>query len=613
MIIAVVAVLLFGMTWGSVLPGETASPFIYHAPRPNAEMVNAGTTIAVRNGADIKATSLSPTLFVVQGSGSGLHGGNLLLASDGKTVIFEPDRPFQPGERVSVKIERGIETASGAILDGTSYQFTISSKLLTIRAGQHEEELWLSSYLKESHSASATPEAFQQDAYVTAPTNLPRVNIGTPADGVDDGYVFLSNYIPGWAGGTEPFLLILDNEGEPVFYRALTPGTILLDFKKQPNGLLTYFDHAIRQFVALDNTYSIVGTFPAGNGYDADHHDLQLLDNGNYLLLAWDPQPIDMSQIVAGGMPTAIVVGLIVQELDAEGNVLFEWRSWDHFELTESSMDLTTNLVRYVHGNAVEQDLDGNVLISCRTMNEITKLDRQTGNVIWRFGGTKNEFNYLSEDVSFWRQHDIRRLSNGNITLLDNREGLTPRYSRAVEYELDEVGKTARLIWQYRNTPDTYGPFLANAQRLPNGNTLIGWGSTRPTLTEVKPDGTKAFELSFATPQVSYRSFRFPWIGRPTWPPTATVRQTESGERLYFSWNGATEVEKYRIYAGTFESGTANLLVDVVDRTGFEESIDLSPEYCYWKVEPVMRGGVTAQSSAFVSTCSIYLPLVGNN
>ena len=62
---------------------------------------------------------------------------------------------------------------------------------------------------------------------------------------------------------------------------------------------------------------------------------------------------------------------------------------------------------------------------------------------------------------------------------------------------------------------------MGNVQHLSNGNSVIGWGGLpTPNLTEVEPNGTKVFELGFDAPYVSYRAFRFPWHGYPTWAPS---------------------------------------------------------------------------------------------
>jgi hypothetical protein len=51
------------------------------------------------------------------------------------------------------------------------------------------------------------------------------------------------------------------------------------------------------------------------------------------------------------------------------------------------------------------------------------------------------------------------------------------------------------------------------AQRLDNGNTLISWGSTNPTITEVTPKGEIALELTLPPGVYTYRSFKDSWNG----------------------------------------------------------------------------------------------------
>jgi hypothetical protein len=236
-------------------------------------------------------------------------------------------------------------------------------------------------------------------------------------------------------------------------------------------------------------------------------------------MLAYDEQQVDMSQVVPGGDPDAYVVGLVIQEVDAANNVVFQWRSWDHFQITDADtclVNLRSAFVGYTHGNAIEPDTDGNILISCRHMNEVTKINRTTGAVMWRMGlhAKQNQFSFPNDSRGWSGQHDIRRLPNGHITVFDNGNCLTPHYSRALEYQLDEVHKVATLVWEYRTTPDTFANQLGSAQRLPGGGTLIGWGGaeTDPKVTEVHADGSKALELGFNSVTTwTYRAFKFPW------------------------------------------------------------------------------------------------------
>ncbi len=197
--------------------------------------------------------------------------------------------------------------------------------------------------------------------------------------------------------------------------------------------------------------------------------------------------------LVAGGDPNATVIGTVIQELDASKNVIFQWRSWDYIPFTDTYFDMTAHRVDLIHMNDITIDNDGNIIASMRHLSSIIKINRETGNIMWFLGGKQNDFTFINQHPEnaptyFSYQHDATILPNGNITRFDNGNQHPTQYSRGVEYELDQQNKTATLIWEFRHNPDIYaGAWLV--ERLPNGNTIIGWGIANgpdiPTFTEV--------------------------------------------------------------------------------------------------------------------------------
>ncbi|MHC4657344.1 MAG: aryl-sulfate sulfotransferase, partial [Planctomycetota bacterium] len=125
----------------------------------------------------------------------------------------------------------------------------------------------------------------------------------------------------------------------------------------------------------------------------------------------------------------------------------------------------------------------------------VTKINSDTGEIIWRLSGAHSDFTFVNDPLNGFRnQHAIRSTGNGRYLLFDNGNLHSPSVSRAVEYELDLDAMTATVVWEFREMPDVYSHYMANTQRLPNGNTLINWAvGSLPKLTEVRPDGTKAF------------------------------------------------------------------------------------------------------------------------
>jgi hypothetical protein len=616
--------LLFGLVvlapflW---VPTATAAPIVYRAPRPNAQFVNPRTTITLRLAEAIEPGALDDAYLHVVGSASGVHQGRIAIAADRRTIIFTPTTPFSHREWVQVIAQPGYRTARGVSITSGTYRFQIAPPPPAVAAAELDAigPAPLTG-LPQRTSAPASPQP-RITRFRTLPADFPPITATVTTTDTQSGYYFLSTF--DWGTPKQPYLLILDGAGQPVYYRRMTFGLAATDFKRQPNGLLTYYDRADRYYIALDATYTIVDTYRAGNGYNTDQHELQLLPNGHALLMIYDPQTVDMSSVVPGGNPAATVIGLVIQELDAQKQVVFEWRSWDHFQITDATAeDLTAASIDYAHGNAIERDTDGNILISSRHMDEITKIDRQTGQIIWRLGGKNNQFTFVNDPKPFVHQHDIRRLPNGNITLFDNQSDQTPPASRAVEYRLDEVQKTATRVWEYRPDPAVTSEAMGSVQRLPNGNTVIGWGSaTAPLVTEVTPDGAKVAELETVAPLVSYRALRSPWRATPVTTPTLVLDTDGVTTTLAMSWNGATDVAAYRVYGRNATATQA--LVATLPKTGFETSLSLPlaelDGFCAVWVTPVDQDGQALRSSEEIvlggqpCTRSVtYLPLVGS-
>src|ERR1041385_1355685 len=86
-----------------------------------------------------------------------------------------------------------------------------------------------------------------------------------------------------------------------------------------------------------------------------------------------------------GGVAQARVTGTNVQHVTAEGKLLFQWSPFDHFAITDVEPgERTGTNVNWTHGNALDFDTDGNLIVSFRNLGEITKIDVASGAVIWR-------------------------------------------------------------------------------------------------------------------------------------------------------------------------------------------------------------------------------------
>lgn len=267
-----------------VYAGSTASVRVqYQSPVAGAIYVPTGTNIIIRLSERVDASDLSsPSLIRVEGSRSGLHPGNLDLADDGQTVLFRPYNEFAAGEAVTVTLPRGIRSRSGSRTSPYTFDFTISRVRLPQPGTRSLETELPPSAAPAAETPAPKSSRFSLSSGDTLPLDFPFVNVTTSGT-VSPGRIFLSNFR--FFGDYAPYLLILDNSGAPVFYRKMRPNDECLDFKVQPNGLLTYFEGGGAKFYAMDSSYAIVDSFMM-DGYTTDLHEFRLLPNGHALLMS---------------------------------------------------------------------------------------------------------------------------------------------------------------------------------------------------------------------------------------------------------------------------------------------------------------------------------------
>jgi hypothetical protein len=525
--------------------GQEVTPYQYVFPKPDSRYVSSQTNIILRPGREIDRTSVVTSLIRIGGSKSGLHRGTMVLSEDQRTIVFNLREPLAENERVSVDVAAGLRTTDGATIGGASFRFATSVSPPSPSPFQSDIP----------SVAAGTSEGFAgQHAFVAAGDSLPADFPPLRVDTVNNpapGEMFIGGFTG--AGGSTTYanyVIVADNKGKPLAYKRIGLLVNPFDymFKVDPTGLYSYIDRTPTEtnIRIVDSTFKQVDTYPKGNPAAASHADFLLLTNGHALVLYFDAKTIDMSKIVLGGYPAATVMGNLIQEFDINKNVVFQWSSFDYLPITDTYEDTLAVSFDYSHANTVSLDNDGNILLSNRHMSEITKVDRTTGDVIWRMGGKKNQFTFINEHpenapLYFSYPHHIQRLANGNIIFFDNGNQRKTKYSRVVEYRLDETNKTATLVWEYRHTPDIYASAQGSVQRLPNGNTLIGWGDAsllgQTAMTEIHADNTLAFELTLPLGYRSMRVYRLPWKSAV---PTAAYTRYEMLQGNTYSFSDTT-------------------------------------------------------------------------
>lgn len=278
-----------------------------------------------------------------------------------------------------------------------------------------------------------------------------------------------------------------------------------------------------------------------------------------------------------GGVKRTPVMDNVAQEIDLRtGQVIWEWHSLGNVRIPETYMPIPKRVTRpfdYFHLNSIERDRDGNILLSARHTRALYKVNRLTGQVMWRMGGKDSDFK-LGKGMNFAYQHDFRLLPDGSYSILDNGAAGGPlknvsKVTKGQIFRIHPKRRTTSLVQNFVHPTRFLAPSQGNMQLLPNGNAFVGWGP-RKNCTEFTRDGEPLFDLEYIAVEVTYRCYRDPWSGSPV-EGAIGVKSEKRGEdsRVWVSWNGDNRVRTWRVLAG----GAKLSLVAEAPRDGFETTI----------------------------------------
>lgn len=325
---------------------------------------------------------------------------------------------------------------------------------------------------------------------------------------------------------TSRYAAIFDTNGVPVWWMRMKRQ--VLDASLLPNhdvaiAVVDGLELAKGVTPAIFSEYRLDGrfvrTFTIPGGRPTDRHELQVLPNGDYLVVADVPRNgVDLSPY--GGPSDATVLDAMIAEVSPKHRIVWSWNSKDHIGLAETGSRwyhrwvlpnpgrLPDGRKAYdiVHINAVAPYGAHHFLVSLRHTDAVYAIDRSTGDVEWKLGGTQTpqSLSIVGDDVpDFGGQHDVRDLPDGTVTLFDNGT-YRGRPPRALRFAIDAQARTATLLERLVGTQTPSSPCCGSARKLPGGDWVVSWGGTH-LISELTPDDQPVFELNFPT-ETSYRA-----------------------------------------------------------------------------------------------------------
>ena len=268
------------------------------------------------------------------------------------------------------------------------------------------------------------------------------------------------------------------------------------DFALQANGHLTMFLPGLDTFAERDLAGNLVRewTDPAAS-WGADGHEFRILPNGNALMIGHEKAVLDLSTTHLGGPEEAEVDVSTVDEIVPDGRVVSHLSLYPAAGPDEAMAYIRDERggIEFAHANSFDFTEDGHLLVSLLLTSSVLKVDRSTGEVLWRLGGTRSDFRFVDDPLDGFRGvHSVQALPGNHLLLFDNGLAGDRSGSRVVEYRLDEAAGTATRVWEYRHDPDILCMAAGSVRRLPGGDTLVGW-SPEGLVERVHPDGTLAW------------------------------------------------------------------------------------------------------------------------
>lgn len=457
---------------------------------------------------------------------------------------------------------------------------------------------------------------------VYLPADFPTLEVTAPAgDGsaVADGAVLLT--LSRWVAPGSQFEVAIDAHGVPLWVDVPEFGSSM-DFKPLPGGGYSIFRRPSDDLAAsataqrLDDALRVVESVTTVDLEHTDAHDIVWNEDGSVYISAYEPDP------------ESGLVDAIVQHVDTDGTVLWEWSSADHGLVDET---VWTNDTDYAHLNSIQVMDDGDLLLSFRHLSAVLKVARTahdgfaSGDIVWRLGGRHSDFSFPDDPdgTGPCAQHTAYQQPDGTILMFDNGswEGSTAlcvdqsdplghvvdrRYSRVLGLSLDEETMEASVVEDHR-VDGRFAVFAGSAERLAGGTTLVGWASsTAATASELGPDGEVLWEVrNVATgsgpPYFTYRAAYadFPDALAPTIEPgPETAAPLRLGSRVEVlhrcADRGGSGLASCEATAApsTLEPGEQSVDVVAVDGAGNRTEVAVDYEVADSRADLWIAGGI---------------------
>ncbi len=313
---------------------------------------------------------------------------------------------------------------------------------------------------------------------------------------------YLVGLTPRTASPRTYYVVAFDNHGVPVWWYDNPSGPVNAAFYG-PDQIGWWladpsagFDEGTYTIRDLDgNVKAAVGNPSAGTGLDL--HDFQVLPNGDYLGIQYVNATLDLSSW--GLSTTQPIINCQIVELNPQGQIVWSWSTIAHIDVAAEDANWHSEVPNVIHMNSI-QELGNQIIMSARDLDAVYDIDKTTGNIIWKLGGTTTPQSLTvvgnTYPQVFSGQHDAR-YKDGMLTVHDNASQETSNSVRALEFQIDTSTHTATVEASV-TPPSDLGPSVGggSADKLSTGDWVVYWGRS-DYFNELTPSGSPVIQINF--------------------------------------------------------------------------------------------------------------------
>ncbi len=473
---------------------------------------------------------------------------------EGKTLNYRIIGFSTPEEPRTIDYTFEIAAGNFYIVDSFSKNIirtthTKTNKLIEEVPRFGSEYTWRVIYsFKKSNKTISALFHFKTGSVPEIDTNQVRLKITKTAENYKDAFIFLDDN-----------KILYDINGNPVWYLPKLEGHMVTprNMKISRQGTITFVSDPPYE---INYEGDVLWKPPAaatvsGDNSEHFHHQFTRLADGNYMVLGEDSVIYNAEQHVAnnnniqqlknektavGGSGKKIQFGTLI-EYDANGKVLWYWKSSDYFTKTHPDylVPPTDGSDLDVHQNSFHFDeKNKNIYISFKNINRILKVKYPEGIVINDYGGITKQGTPEKTINLFCGQHSLKQTHEGYLMFFNNnycQPGSLPEVVMLEEPKTDK--DTLKLIWEY-----TCSSIYQSSYGFPSGGNVIELTDHSIFVSTAAPD-SRVFIVN-RDKEILWSALPQRWNPQENrWTPipeyrASIIQNKEALERLI--WHGET-------------------------------------------------------------------------